>query len=495
MRDVFLFSILIGFVGGIFFRSFFNLGQTFYLFLILISWAIFMFFLLGNPKEKEKIIFVSLLFLSAGIGVWRFDLTDFKKTEPFLNNFLNQNVSIDAFVTDEPDTRESNTQLKLKIHKLNGEEIETKSNILAIVDQYPQYNYGDLIQVGGILNKPKNFNADGERQFDYVSYLAKDNINYQIFYPKTKFVSSGNGNFIKEKLFRVKNIFIEQSREIFPEPHSSLLSGLIIGAKESLGKDLQDDFRKVGLIHIVVLSGYNITIIADFIMGLFSFLPGLFSVFVGAVSIIFFAIMTGASATIVRASVMALLVLLARATGRVNEITRTLFLAGFLMVLHNPTILVFDASFQLSFMATFGLIFLSPKIENYFSLVPEKFKIKESLVSVISTQIFVLPLLLYMMGDFSVVSVPVNLLVLTFIPFTMLFGFLSIVVGLFSAVLATPFSYIAYGLLSYELKVVEFFSSLPFASIHIPIFSVWFMVVAYLFVFLFFSKIKTPEGV
>jgi len=367
--------------------------------------------------------------------------------------------------------------------------------VIITVNHYPQFSYGDEINITGILQKPKNFNTDddGGMEFDYVSYLAKDGIYYQMLNPTVTFISDGNGNFIKEKLFALKNSFIQQVRKLVPEPHSALLGGLVVGAKESLGKGLQEDFRKVGLIHIVVLSGYNLTIVADSIMKILVFLPSSFAMIFGALGIILFTLMTGASATIVRASIMALLVMLARLTGRTNQVTRTLFLAGFLMLLHNPKILVFDPSFQLSFMATLGLIILSPKIEKYFHFLPTKFQLRELAVATISTQIFVLPLILYMMGDFSIIAIVVNLLVLMFIPITMLFGFFTGVLAFLSTAVALPFAYISYFLLSYELKVVDIFSSLPFASIHIPYFPFWLMVFVYASYFIFLGFLSKKE--
>ena len=82
--------------------------------------------------------------------------------------------------------------------------------------------------------------------FDYVSYLAKDDIFYEIAFPKVELLSQGNGNFIKTKLYDFKNKFIDNFSQSIPEPHSSLLSGLLLGAKQSLGKDLLTDFRKAG---------------------------------------------------------------------------------------------------------------------------------------------------------------------------------------------------------------------------------------------------------
>ena len=254
----------------------------------------------------------------------------------------------------------------------------------------------------------------------------------------------------------------------------------MVGAKQSLGDELQEDFRKTGIIHIVVLSGYNVTIVAEAIMRFFAFLPHMFSLSLGAISIIFFAILTGGSATIVRASMMALFVLLARATGRTQTITRALFIAGFLMLLHNPKILVFDSSFQLSFTATLALIYLAPKIEKHFHLLPTRFQLREFAVATVATQIFVLPMILYKMGTLSLVALPVNLLILVFVPITMLFGFITGMLGFVSTIISLPFAFITNALLTYQLKVVDIFASLPVAAIEINYFPIWIAVLIYI---------------
>ncbi len=185
-----------------------------------------------------------------------------------------------------------------------------------------------------------------------------------------EFVESGRGSLIKEYLFKIKKSFLNQIKKILPKEEASFLGGLLLGAKEDMGKKLLEDFRRTGVIHIVVLSGFNLTIVADFFMKIFMLLGLAGASFFSAISIIFFAIMTGASATIVRAAIMALLVILARVSGRTSVTIRALFLAGFIMLLFNPMLLVFDPSFQLSFLATLGLLQLSPKIEGWLTFLP-----------------------------------------------------------------------------------------------------------------------------
>ncbi len=149
------------------------------------------------------------------------------------------------------------------------------------------------------------------------------------------------------------------------------------------------------------------------------------------------------------------------------------------MIFQNPKILRFDASFQLSFLATLALIYLAPYFKEKFRFVPGKFHFREIISSTVATQIFVLPLLLYKMGIFSAVSLPVNFLVLIFVPATMFFGFLTGGIGMFSYYLSIPFGWISCVFLQYELWVVKIFAKLPFSSFAIKSFPLWLMVAVY----------------
>jgi len=477
-NNIFLWVILC-FIGGVILRSFFNFGVVFTTFIFFLSLVLLLLWFLCR---KKYVLFVTLVVFTVALGVLRFDIADIARGDPLLDSLVGETIVVEAVIVDEPDERENNTHIIVEFNNLfiDKEEFKIKTRAKIIADPYPLWEYGDRILLDGKLAKPKNFiNDETGKEFDYVSYLWKDGVFYQMFYPDIEFVAKGEGNIIKATLFNFKHAFLEHVSHTIPEPHASLLGGLVVGAKQSLGEKLLDDFRATGIIHIVVLSGYNVTIVAEALMRFFAFLPRVASLWVGASSIVLFAIMTGAGATIVRASIMALLVILARATGRTSEITRALFIAGFLMVLFNPKILIFDISFQLSFLATLGLILLPPIFEKHFHFMPTKFQLREFALATISTQIFVLPLLLYKIGELSLVALPVNLLVLMFVPLTMLFGFLAGVIGFLSIALSVPFAFITYGLLAYELKVVEIFASLPFASVQIESFPLWLMLGMY----------------
>jgi competence protein ComEC len=190
--------------------------------------------------------------------------------------------------------------------------------------------------------------------------------------------------------------------------------------------------------------------------------------------------MVGFSATVVRASIMAALVLIAKQIGRTYTVIRSLLITGIVMVLINPYLLGFDVGFQLSFIATLGLILLAPCIEKYVKFMPTTIGLREFLTATVATQIFVTPMLLYHIGEFSVVSVLVNMLVLPMVPVAMLLTFAAGMAGFVSAAASIPIGYIAYLSLLYITWIAQFFAQLPFASFVVPAFPFAYVFLAYI---------------
>ncbi|MFA5937022.1 MAG: ComEC/Rec2 family competence protein, partial [Candidatus Paceibacterota bacterium] len=176
----------------------------------------------------------------------------------------------------------------------------------------------------------------------------------------------------------------------------------------------------------------------------------------------------GGSSTAIRAGIMATLVLFARGIGRNYDVSRALLVAGVMMILINPFVLVFDVSFQLSFIATMAVIFFAPKIEKYFLWITPRLKLRDIVSVTTACYIFVLPFILYKMGNLSIVALPANILILPFIPLTMIFGFLTGIFGTIWYIFAVPFGYISYFLLHYELSIINFFSNIPYAALTMP---------------------------
>ncbi len=397
------------------------------------------------------------------------------------DHLLGQKIEKTLVVITEPQKKGHRTKLTLKFE-------DSDSRAIMWAPNFPEYFYGDQLKISGYLKKPRNFKSpESDREFDYVSFLKKNKIFYKIKPIEIEYLQSGQGGEIKEHLFKVKSSFLGQIKKLIPGSEASLLGGVMLGAREDMGRELLDDFRRTGVIHIVVLSGYNLTLVAEFFVRIFAFLGIVYSSILASVAIVLFAIMTGASATIVRATIMALIVIVARATGRTSEAIRALFLAGLLMLLFNPMLLVYDPSFQLSFLATLGLLVLSPKIEKMIPFVPKGiFDFRRILAATLATQIFVFPLLMYMMGEISVISPVVNVLVLIFVPFIMFFGLIFVLVSYFSFFLASLIAFGVYLMLAYVLILVDFFSKLPIAVMQAKEFSFGYMIAVYVFYLLIF---------
>ena len=484
MRQKFLIIILSGFVSGVFVSSFVDFGWALALFFVFLG----LVFGIVHYRHRTSIVSaggvfltIALFFTAFGLGQLRYQQADLSGRQSNLQNKAGQRVSLVGIVSDEPEQKENYNRLVLEDEK-------SESKILVYLPTYPQYKYGDKLKITGILKKPENFN-----NFNWIDYLAKDDIYYEMFYPQTEFISAGNGFWLKEKLFGLKAKFLSAISKVVPEPHSAFLGGITIGARESLPKDLEEKFRTTGVAHIVALSGYNITIVAETIMLFFSFLPQYLAISGGVIGVILFAVMTGASATVLRASIMALLALTAKATGRIYTVSWALFLAGFFMVWQNPKILRFDTSFQLSFLATMGLIYISPIIKNKLGFVADKFNLREIFSATISAQIAVLPLLVYKTGLVSLVGLPVNFLILPFIPLTMFFGFAVGILGMLSHLISLPFAWASYVLLQYELFIVDIFAKLPFSAVNIAGFSEVFLILSYIVIFFIISHLRKKE--
>lgn len=493
MRRYLVSTVLFGFASGVFLRSFVNFGWAFALFFVFLGgvFGITYFF-----KRSKIFLTIALLFIAAGLGQLRYQQSNLNGQRSDLQNKIEQRVALVGIVVEEPEQKENYARIVL--------ETEDKNKILVYVQNYPRYQYGDKLKIIGVLKEPENFNnkilpessssINSATFFNWPDYLAKDGIYYETFYPRTEFVSVGNGFWLKEKLFSLKRNFLSALSKNIPEPHSSFLGGITVGARDAMPKELRDEFKITGVSHIVALSGYNITIVAETIMLILSFFPRYLAIGGGVFGIILFAIMTGASATVLRASIMALIGLSAKATGRIYTASWALFLAGFFMILQNPKILRFDISFQLSFLATVGLIYLSPFFEKKLKFIPQKFKLREVSAITVSAQIFVLPLLIYKMGAISLVSLPVNFLILPFMPLTMFFGFATGIMGMFSELLSVPLAWISFVLLQYELWIIKLFSEIPFASINIRGFSEIFLALSYAGIILITIKLSNASN-
>ncbi len=472
MSSVLFYTIIIGLTSGIFFRSFFDSSIEGILLVLLVSFGLGAAWRIRKRDRSSLLFIVSVFLLLCGVGMFRFELHD-SSVSP-LQSRVGETAVYEGLVVREPDVRESSQHLYVR-------EKESEALILVTTDAYASVAYGDHISVRGKLEIPESFETETGRTFNYEGYLKAKGVSEMISFGEVTVVDRGHGNPIMSALLKIKHSFMRKLEQSIPEPAVGLGEGMLLGVKRALGEELSETFRVVGIIHIVVLSGYNIMIVADSVMRVlgYFFFPRT-RLILGIASIVLFALLVGFSATVVRASIMAGLVLIARNSGKTYAVLRALCITGVLMLLHNPYLLAFDPGFQLSFLATLGLILISPEFEKRFTYVPTFGGIRGYLATTIGTQLYVLPILLFSMGTLSLVSVLVNVLVLPIVPFAMLATFVVGIVASVALPLGILLGFGAHLVLSYIIKVAELFSLMPYAAVTIPAFPFWLVALMYL---------------
>lgn len=498
----FLIISLLGFILGIFLGSY--LGYN----LLYIVLSIGALLVIAYVFRKEELI---LLFACGAVflilGIFYFNAFNRNFVKNTIKKYNGQKVTLEGYISRPPDVRQDKVVLTLMVEKIASKTFKKATGqVLLYGEKYPNFNYGDYIKTTGVLNDPPVF-----PDFNYRNYLARYQIFSVMFPEQTEFIKKEpHFNFwqqrwfmVKKELYFVKGRFEEMIGRILPEPEAALLDGLLLGVKKYLPQNVLDNFSTTGTTHILVISGFNITIIIKAFMSLTRRWSRGLSYFLALSAIFAFVVMTGAEAPIVRAAIMAIILMWAEREGRMSDATIALLLAATIMIFINPLVLRFDVGFQLSFLATAGLIYISPLLKNWVNATKLK-KLPELIlepgIASIAAQIFVLPIILDNFGRLSLISPIANILILPLIPLTMLIGFLSVVLGFLWVGLGQIVGMVSWILLAYIIFVVQKLSQIPGASFEIKNFDwIWLSVyyaglVFVIFFFSYYKKIKTTKN-
>lgn len=323
-------------------------------------------------------------------------------------------------IIQEPDLRED--YQNLIVQDSQGE------NILVKADRYPEYAYGDLLEITCALNRPENFSG-----FNYQTYLAVQNIYTVCKEPKIERLAQHQGNAILETIFNLKRNLQDLCERIWTTPVTDFMQGILLGVKKGLPEDLEQDFKNSGTFHILVVSGSHLVLLAGFLKIILKIflVPRKKQFYVIALVLSGYIILTGLSAASLRALLLSLVVMLAEKFGRPKNIFNVLVFTATLMVLQNYLILVYDVGFQLSFSATCGLVYLSPKIETWFKWLPNYLGLRSSLAQTLGAIILTTPITYFNFGRLSYVAPLANLLTAPLISPLMLSGALALLLGAF----------------------------------------------------------------
>ena len=480
---IFLYS-LVCFCVGIFLSKYFPFEILKNYFVLILSVIIFMIFFLFIPTKKKrgkftKIFFILILTFSLGIYRYQSFLSKNNASHISFYNDKNEEYSVEGIISEEPARDGNNFKLQLSSITLRRSESETESiknvrgDILVKIPIFYEVKYGDQVSFKAKLTTPKEFD-----DFDYRSYLARYDV-YSVAKNVDDFGvadsrgsnadKSGEGSGFKTKiysvLYAIKNYFSLIINKIYPEPHASFMLGILLGVKSSMPDYLLQIFKVIGVTHIIAVSGYNITILAKLAEKTLGKI-GRKYIFWGVISmILFFVIITGAQASIVRAGIMGGLLVFAGFVGRKSSPLNVLVLAGAVMIFLNPLILENDIGFQLSFLATLGLVYISPIFEKSFAKAPGI--ISENLSATLAAQVFTMPIIISNFGLLSLISPVANILILPFVPISMFFGFASGLLGMIFLPLGKLVGFFGYIILEIVIRISEFLAKIPHASIEL----------------------------
>lgn len=453
-----------------------NLRLTLYA--IVIAGAVAVLF---GKKSLGFIFLLSVFLLSNFYFLWR-GSTD-------LTFYYEKSVRLRGLIIKDVENNGLEQKVTLKLQNLcgkSGQCYHFTERVFLTMPLYPQYQYGQVLDLEGKLTWPEG---------TYANYLLSQGIFALVYNPKkVTIVEEKQGNFFWKNLYQVKYFILRRLNLLLPAPHSSFLAALLLGIRQGMPVAVNEDFRRAGISHIVAVSGYNISLLANFSLLLLPYfhLKRKHALIFSIVLIGLFVLLTGASASVVRAGIMGVLLLLGRFFERPGQIFNVLLLTAALMTLYNPGVLLGDLGFQLSFMATIALIYFLPVLTAYCPFYKEDSWWQENFFTTLAATIATLPLILYNFGLFSVLAIPVNLLVLPFIPYLMFFGFSGFLLSLLWIGGAKIISLILYGLLQAILSIARVVSNWQWSVWEISSYGLWgvflFYAIFFIIIIRFYSR-------
>lgn len=446
-------------------------------FILFILQLIVLFFAKRRKENVDVVIFTLIISFALSFGVIRGQLIEEAKIFTCADKcqFL-------GVVVSTPESKDNLQEITVKV--ISNECVDC-ANVLIKAPLYPQFSVGEKLSVSGKVSLPENILSTeiNKKGFDYRSYLLNRGVGSTSFYPEIKSEGVSDTTF-NTKLILLKDSFVEKINNYVSNPASLLASGMLFG-KASFSKELNETFRVAGISHIVVLSGFNIAILISFVLAVLFFLPLVARVIASALFVVLFVLAVGAEASVVRATIMAFVSLLAMLSGREYVARQALILSFVLIILYDPLALLNSVSFHLSFLATAGIVYLSESISELLEKIKVSGLLNQIFTPTLSAIIATQGYILYTFGFLSLYTFIVNILVVPFVPIAMLLSFFVVVFAYLSNAVALIFGFMDSALLNVMIGVAKLFSNLPMAKVDVS-FSVIYLCLYYTLVFMLF---------
>lgn len=431
------------------------------------------------------VLFVGSMFrkwIGLGIGLLVIGVRMLCINEDLPNNHISnlngEDITIEVVVSENIVRKAETTRIVVEAEKvlIGEEENRATGDVLTWLPRFPRVHEGDVLRLSGRLLEPTD---DTESDFSYKAYLETKGIYSLIYRPQVEYEKVRKIGVFRKLIVDSRDALVFKLNRLLPEPHSSLLAGILCGVRASMPEDFDDALRKTGTTHIIAASGYNVTLVANFIASILGFVHRRWRILLSIGGIWLFVIFSGSSLPVIRAGVMVTLAMFAILSGNMSNIHLALPLSASIMIMFSPGI-VSDISFQLSFVSTAGLIYLVPVLQRFFPWVPES--IQDATLVTLAAILATTPLIVGTFGSISVVAPIVNFLVLPVVGIVMAGGVMLVIIPSITGVLLKVVSLLVWVPLEFFVKVVGLFAQLPFASIEIEKVPGWFSLAGYLII-------------
>jgi len=473
-----LIYITLLFIIGILFETYLHI-PLFYkaiCILVLLSGGIICF----RKKRTPHVLGIILLYcLTIPIGMFYVQIhsslhqPNIQGRDVALQRLYNTDIQIKGIIIKDPVRRRFYTNIVISPEQINDLQIPKGLILVRVSSCNLKFKYGDKVQVFGKLSQP--YWSGNIGTFNYGKYLERHNI-YGTMKIKNagniKIVARNEGNFIIGKAFTLKNMIKMINKRSLPDPQAAMLNGILLGMRENIPQQIFDMFRKSGIVHILAVSGLHVGLILLMFWGFLKLcrIPKKVAALILILLVTLYCMVTGMRDPIFRTTIMALAVLTAIIIDREQNLYISMSLACLVLLLINPYSL-FNAGFQLSFIATLGIICLTPILKELIPL--ERIKLKPRFLFIafavsLSAQISVMPIVAYHFNYLSLWSIFSNILILPIVACILALGLLASVFGILWIKLVYIFSMPNWILLTILLRTIEFFSSIDFMYLEMP---------------------------
>ncbi|GAB6274951.1 MAG: DNA internalization-related competence protein ComEC/Rec2 [Peptococcaceae bacterium] len=388
-------------------------------------------------RNNRQVIF--FLFLTLGFIFTRLSLMEIN---PNLLTFAGHWVTVRGVVSQEADVRIDRIYYYLDVRQISlgpqKKKIEGKVLVRVPVPA-PVYGYGDLLAVHGVLIQPEEPGNPG--QFNYRAYLGRQKINVVLMVkdPKNiKRLGKERGNPFIYAVLTLKEKLVEINQKTLSPEKAALVNGIVFGTQGQIERETWDLFSQTGIVHILSVSGLHVGLVVAGILALLRILrlAPVYTAPVTTFGLLFYALLCGMGPAVTRATFMALLLLWAYHLNRAYDWPTTLAVAAFLSLLWRPLSL-YDLGFQLSFAATWGILYLGPLLKqflNRFSTWPKG--IRDTIWVTLAAQLGTLPLVAWYYNLLQPVSMLANIMAAPLTGLILALGAVASLLGLISLPLA-----------------------------------------------------------